>query len=113
MKGNKKTLSREVREDLLAALETRFNKNMNRHKGLEWAKVQAKLEGPATTQAAKPQQTQAGEQQHQRTGLRHLSLWRGVIPAVVVDLAGAYIGIGGESTVKIILGVDCRINRQN
>lgn len=45
MKANKKTLSREVREDLLAALETRFNKNANRHKGLEWAKVQAKLEG--------------------------------------------------------------------
>ena len=29
---------------LLAALKARFEKNMNRHKGLEWAKVQAKLE---------------------------------------------------------------------
>jgi len=32
------------REELLRALKARFEKNMNRHKGLEWAKVQAKLE---------------------------------------------------------------------
>lgn len=32
------------REELLTTLKTRFEKNMNRHKGLEWAKVQAKLE---------------------------------------------------------------------
>jgi hypothetical protein len=32
------------REELLQALKTRFEKNMNRHNGLEWAKVQAKLE---------------------------------------------------------------------
>jgi len=32
------------REELLRALEARFEKNMNRHKGLTWAKVQAKLE---------------------------------------------------------------------
>ena len=32
------------REELLSALKGRFEKNMNRHKGLEWAKVQAKLE---------------------------------------------------------------------
>ncbi len=32
------------REELLRILKTRFEKNMNRHKGLEWAKVQAKLE---------------------------------------------------------------------
>jgi len=31
-------------EELLRALKARFEKNMNRHKGLEWAKVQAKLE---------------------------------------------------------------------
>jgi hypothetical protein len=37
-------LSAEQREELLRALEARFEKNMNRHKGLEWAKVQAKLE---------------------------------------------------------------------
>ena len=32
------------REDVLRALKARFEKNMNRHKGLEWAKVQAKLD---------------------------------------------------------------------
>ena len=31
-------------EELLSNLKARFEKNMNRHKGLEWAKVQAKLE---------------------------------------------------------------------
>ena len=44
-KGNKKELSSEQRKELLSALKTRFEKNMNRHKGLEWTKVQAKLEG--------------------------------------------------------------------
>src|SRR5881296_2354381 len=42
--SNKKELSPEQREALLRALKARFEKNMNRHKGLEWAKVQAKLE---------------------------------------------------------------------
>jgi len=42
--SNKKDLSREQREELLRALKARFEKNMNRHKGLEWAGVQAKLE---------------------------------------------------------------------
>jgi hypothetical protein len=41
---NEKELSPEQREELLSALKGRFEKNMNRHKGLEWAKVQAKLE---------------------------------------------------------------------
>jgi hypothetical protein len=40
----KKELLPEQREELLKALKARFEKNMNRHKGLEWAKVQAKLE---------------------------------------------------------------------
>jgi len=44
IKGNKKKLSPEQRQELLRALKARFEKNMNRHKGLEWAKVQAKLE---------------------------------------------------------------------
>ena len=39
----KKKLSAEQREELLRALQARFEKNMNRHKGLEWAKVQARL----------------------------------------------------------------------
>ena len=42
--SNKNELSLEQREELLGALKTRFEKNMNRHKGLEWAKVQARLE---------------------------------------------------------------------
>jgi len=42
-KSNKKELSPEQREELLSALKARFEKNMNRHKGLEWAKVHAKL----------------------------------------------------------------------
>jgi hypothetical protein len=42
--SNKMELSPEQREELLRALKDRFEKNMNRHKGLEWAKVQAKLE---------------------------------------------------------------------
>ena len=40
----KKELSSEQREELLGALKARFEKNMNRHQGLEWAKVKAKLE---------------------------------------------------------------------
>src|SRR5438477_757110 len=44
IKSNKKDLSPEQRKELLGALKARFEKNMNRHKGLEWAKVQAKLE---------------------------------------------------------------------
>jgi hypothetical protein len=44
LKSNKKELSSEQRQELLKALKARFEKNINRHKGLEWAKVQAKLE---------------------------------------------------------------------
>ena len=40
----KKGLSPEQREELLRALNARFEKNMNRHEGLEWAKVKARLE---------------------------------------------------------------------
>ena len=41
--SNKKELSPVQREELLRALKARFEKNLNRHKGLEWAQVQAKL----------------------------------------------------------------------
>ena len=44
MNSSKKKLSPEQREELFSALKARFEKNMNRHKSLEWAKVQAKLE---------------------------------------------------------------------
>ena len=46
-KSNTKKLSSKQREELLGALKARFEKNMNRHKGLEWAKIQAKLEANA------------------------------------------------------------------
>jgi len=41
---NKKELSPEQREELIRTLKARFEKNMNRHEGLEWAKLLAKLE---------------------------------------------------------------------
>ena len=44
MKSNQKALSSKQREELLTALKARFEKNMNRHKGVEWAKVLARLE---------------------------------------------------------------------
>src|SRR5258706_14571532 len=44
MKSNKKELSPKQREELLTALKARFEKNMGRHQGLVWAKVQARLE---------------------------------------------------------------------
>jgi len=47
MKNNKKELSPKQHEELLRVLKTRFEKNVNRHKGLDWAKVQARLEASA------------------------------------------------------------------
>ncbi|WP_269241209.1 DUF4256 domain-containing protein [Flavobacterium limnophilum] len=41
---NKKHLSPEQRSTLISVLKERFDKNKNRHKNLEWAKIQAKLE---------------------------------------------------------------------
>jgi hypothetical protein len=45
--SSQKKLSPEQREELLGVLKARSEKNMNRHQGLEWAKVQAKLEANA------------------------------------------------------------------
>jgi hypothetical protein len=45
--SNKKKLSPPQREELLRALKVRFENNMNRHQGLDWAKVEAKLEANA------------------------------------------------------------------
>jgi hypothetical protein len=42
--GVRTELSAEPREELLGTLKTRFENNMNRHKGLDWGKVQARLE---------------------------------------------------------------------
>src|ERR1700721_2794968 len=47
MNKGEKSLSLEQRKQLLTALKARFEKNMTRHKGLEWVKVQVKLEAVA------------------------------------------------------------------
>jgi hypothetical protein len=44
MKSNKKKLSPSQSEELLGILKARFEQNKTRHKGIDWAKVQAKLE---------------------------------------------------------------------
>src|SRR4249920_1845802 len=44
MDNKAKTLSPKQREEFFKTLKARFEKNMNRHKGLEWAKVLARLE---------------------------------------------------------------------
>jgi Protein of unknown function (DUF4256) len=49
LKKNKKGLSPEQRKELLGTLKARFEKNMNRHKGLGWDQVQAKLEAKTET----------------------------------------------------------------
>ena len=46
-KQHQKELSPKQREELLTTLKARFEKNMNRHQGLEWAKVRARLEANA------------------------------------------------------------------
>lgn len=46
--STKNKLSTEQGEEILKTLQSRFEKNMNRHKGIEWSKVEAKL-------AAQPQ----------------------------------------------------------
>ena len=43
----KRKLSPELRDQLLDVLQTRFEKNLNRHQGIEWAKVKAKLKANA------------------------------------------------------------------
>jgi hypothetical protein len=46
-RNSKTALSRDERDRLLTTLKTRFEANMKRHKGLEWARVQARLEASA------------------------------------------------------------------
>ena len=45
--ANKKSLLPKQREELLRALKARFEKYLDRHKGLEWAEVQARLDANA------------------------------------------------------------------
>jgi len=42
--SNKRYLSPEQRKELLSALKARFEKNMNRHKDLQWVKVEPRFE---------------------------------------------------------------------
>ncbi len=44
MSISKKKLTAEERDKLLKVLKTRFDKNANRHKGITWDKVQARLD---------------------------------------------------------------------
>ena len=69
----KKELSSKQREELLKALKARFEKHMNRHKGIEWAKVQARLEAsPAKLWSLNEMEKTGGEPdvvaQDQKTG---------------------------------------------
>ncbi len=58
----KKELISKQREELLKVLKARFEKNMNRHKGFEWAKVQAKLEAnPAKLWSLNEMEESGGE----------------------------------------------------
>jgi hypothetical protein len=62
MKSNKKKLSPPQHEQLLKTLKARFEKNMKHHKGLEWAKIQAKLEAnPEKLWSLNEMETTGGE----------------------------------------------------
>lgn len=61
-KSNKKELSPEQREELLGILKKRFEKNMNRHKGLKWAAIEEKLEAhPAKLWSLNEMEASGGE----------------------------------------------------
>jgi Protein of unknown function (DUF4256) len=70
---NRKALNSEQRNGLLSALKARFEQNMNLHKGLEWAKVQAKLEANAEKLWSLNEMERTGGEpdvvgQHKKTG---------------------------------------------
>ncbi|MEX1240568.1 MAG: DUF4256 domain-containing protein [Cyclobacteriaceae bacterium] len=61
-RSSKKIVSSEQLERLLNALKARFERNMNRHKGLEWGRVQAKLEAhPEKLWSLNEMETTGGE----------------------------------------------------
>lgn len=60
-KGNIKELSPERIEELLKILQTRFEKNMHRHKGFEWAKIQTKLEATGKMWSLNEMEESGGE----------------------------------------------------
>jgi hypothetical protein len=53
-------VSAKDREELLRTLKSRFEKNMNRHRGLEWARVEARLEARAEKLAVLHQMERTG-----------------------------------------------------
>ena len=58
----KKELKSSQREELLKTLQDRFEKNMSRHKGIEWTKVQARLEShPAKLWSLHEMESSGGE----------------------------------------------------
>jgi len=60
--SNKKKLSTEQSKELLKTLKARFEKNMNRHKGLGWAAIQSKLEAnPEKLWSLNEMETTGGE----------------------------------------------------
>lgn len=60
--NNKKKLSSQQSKELLSILKIRFEKNMKRHKGIEWAKVQARLEAkPEKLWSLDDMETSGGE----------------------------------------------------
>jgi hypothetical protein len=61
-KGNKKQLSAEQSKELLSKLKTRFEKNIKRHKGIEWTKIQSSLEAsPGKLWSLDDMETTGGE----------------------------------------------------
>jgi hypothetical protein len=58
---NKKKLSAAQRSELIHVLKTRFEKNSNRHKGIEWAEVQAKLEASEKLWSLQEMEASGGE----------------------------------------------------
>jgi hypothetical protein len=62
MPRKNKSLSPAQRDELLRTLKARFEKNMSRHKGLDWAKVQARLEAdPEKLWSLNEMETTGGE----------------------------------------------------
>jgi hypothetical protein len=64
----RKQLSPKQREELLSALKARFEKNMRRHKGLEWTAVATKLEADTDKLLVAQRNGENGR----RTGCRRL-----------------------------------------
>ena len=93
--GNKKELSPEQREELLTTLKARFEKNTNRHQGLEWAKVRARLETNAEKLWALSEMERTGGEPDvvgQDRKLYHLFTF--ALPKVAICLWSAAVGHG-------------------